>query len=189
MIDVVLWAMGEEPLAAMAAGGKLGFPDDIRETPDTQQALIEFPSFPLVWEHMIGCGQGPWSREHGVEFHGANGILVVDRGGWEVHAETDKLAQQERVFRMTPQPRRTGSSDFHFDHVRNFVECIKSRETPAADVEIGHTSLIPSHLANIAYRTRHRIRWDAASEQCVGDAEAQALVSRSYRAPWALPAL
>jgi len=187
MIDVVMWAMDEAPSGAASIGGKFGFPSDIRETPDTQQALIEFPGFSLVWEHMIGCGQGPWSREHGVEFHGANGILVVDRGGWEVQAETDQLAQPERVFRMTPRPRRTGSSDFHFDHVRNFVECIKSRETPAADVEIGHTSLIPSHLANIAYRTHRRIRWDAASETCVGDAEAQALVGRKYRAPWTLP--
>ncbi len=59
MIDVVLWAMGEKPLSAMAAGGKFGFPDDIRETPDTQQSIIEFPSFTLLWEHMIGCGVGP----------------------------------------------------------------------------------------------------------------------------------
>jgi predicted dehydrogenase len=189
MIDVVVWAMGEEPLSAASIGGKFGFPDDIRETPDTQQALIEFPSYSLAWEHMIGCGQGPWQREHGCEFHGANGILVVDRGGWEVHSETDKLAQPERLYRMMPRPRQTGSSDFHFDHVRNFVECIKSRQTPTSDVEVGHKSLIPSHLANIAYRLRRRIAWDAAAEQCAGDAEAQALVGRTYRAPWALPVL
>ena len=188
MTDVVMWAMGETPLGAASIGGKFGFAD-IRETPDTQQALVEFPTFSLVWEHMIGCGQGPWQREHGVEFHGANGILVVDRGGWEVHAETDKLAQPDRVYRMMARPRVTGSDDFHFDHVRNFVNCVKSREKPAADVEVGHTSLIPSHLANIAYRTKRRIVWDAASETCVGDAAAQALVGRNYRAPWALPAL
>jgi predicted dehydrogenase len=189
MIDVVIWAMGQEPLGASSAGGKFGFPDDIRETPDTQQALVEFPSFSLVWEHMIGCGQGPWQREHGCEFHGANGILVVDRGGWEVHSETDKLNRPERVFRMMARPRQTGSPDFHFDHVRNFVECVKSRQVPASEAEVGHLSLIPSHLANIAYRMGRRIAWDKAAEQIVGDAEAQALVGRSYRAPWALPSL
>lgn len=43
----------------------------------------------MEWEHMIGCGVGPWQREHGVEFHGENGILVVDRSGWEVYSETE----------------------------------------------------------------------------------------------------
>ena len=106
MVDVVMWAMGEEPRGAMAIGGKYGFPDDIRETPDTQQSVIEFPSFSLVWEHMIGCGVGPWQREHGCEFHGENGILVVDRGGWEVYSETDRFKQPERMSRMMPVPRR-----------------------------------------------------------------------------------
>ncbi len=54
-----------------------------------QQAVVEFPSFSMEWEHMIGCGVGPWQREHGVEFHGENGILVVDRSGWEVYSETE----------------------------------------------------------------------------------------------------
>ena len=59
-----------KPVAAAAVGGKPGYPDDIRETPDTAKSLIEFDSYNLLWEHMIGCGVGPWQREHGVEFHG-----------------------------------------------------------------------------------------------------------------------
>lgn len=186
MVDVVMWALKEEPLGAMAIGGKYGF-NDIRETPDTQQAIVEFPSFSMVWEHMIGCGTGPWQREHGVEFHGQNGILVVDRGGWEVHSETDNFKQPERVFRMMPKPHQSGSSDFHFSHVKNFVECIKSRKMPEADVETGHKSVIAPHLGNIAVRLRRYIRWDAQREKVVGDPEGQALVGRPYRKPWALP--
>jgi len=187
MIDVVVWALGGKPLAASAVGGKSGFPDDIRETPDTQKSLIEFESCTLLWEHMIGCGVGPWQREHGVEFHGQKGILVVDRGGWEVFSETDALDQPGRVYRMTPKPRQSSSQDFHFAHIRNFVECLKSREKPEAEVETGHVSLIPSHLANIALRVGRRVRWDAEKEEIVGDPEAQRLVGRAYRAPWALP--
>jgi predicted dehydrogenase len=187
MIDVVLWAMGEDPVRAAAVGGKFGFPNDIRETPDTQQSLIEFPGFSLLWEHMIGCGVGPWQREHGCEFHGENGILVVDRGGWEVHAETDQLKQRERVYRMGPVLRQGGGQDFHLEHIRNFVACIKSRKPPAGDVEIGHRSLIPSHLANIAVRLGRSVRWDPANERFIDDPEAQALVGREYRKPWALP--
>ena len=187
MIDVVMWVMGEEPIGAMAIGGKYGFPDDIRETPDTQQSVIEFPSFSLVWEHMIGCGVGPWQREHGCEFHGENGILVVDRGGWEVHSETDQLKQRDRVFRMLPKPRQAGSGDFHFEHVRNFVESLKTRQSPTADVEIGHKSVLACHLGNIAVRLKRYVKWAPKAENTVGDAEAQALVGRTYRSPWALP--
>ena len=187
MVDVVMWAMGEDPRGAMAIGGKFGFPTDLSETPDTQQSLIEFPSFSLVWEHMIGCGIGPWEREHGCEFHGENGILVVDRGGWEVHPETDRLKQSERIARMTPTPRQPSAGDFHLEHVRNFVECLRTRKTPTADGEVGHRSITTPHLANIAVRLRRSVRWDPAAEKIVGDPEGQALVGREYRKPWALP--
>jgi len=187
MIDVVMWAMEGEPIGAMAIGGKYGFPDDIRETPDTQESIIEFPDYSLLWEHMIGCGSGPWQREHGCEFHGENGILVVDRGGWEVTSETDRFKQPERVFRMMPTPRQPGSGDFHFEHVKNFVECVRSRQIPTADVEIGHKSVIASHLGNIAVRLRRHVRWDPKTERIADDSEAQALLGRNYRSPWVLP--
>jgi len=187
MVDVVMWAMKEEPLTAVSTGGKYGFPEDIRETPDTQQALIRFSSFSMVWEHMIGCGVGPWQREHGVEFHGQNGICVVDRGGWEIYSETDKFKQSERVFRLMPRPRQPVAEDFHLAHVKDFIDCLKTRRNPRADVEIGHKSLIPSHLANIAYRLERAIGWDNRKEQIIADEEAQRLVGRTYRKPWTLP--
>jgi predicted dehydrogenase len=187
MVDVVLWALGDSPMSAAASGGKFGFPEDIRETPDSQKSLIEFKGYHVLWEHMIGCGVGPWQREHGVEFHGQNGILVVDRGGWEVYSETDNLNRPARVFRMTPRPRQSSSQDFHLAHVRNFIECLKTRATPAGDVEGAHLSILPCHLANIAFRVGRRVRWDAEKEEVIGDPEAQRLVGRVYRKPWALP--
>ncbi|MGQ9673699.1 MAG: Gfo/Idh/MocA family protein [Candidatus Aminicenantales bacterium] len=187
MVDVVLWAMNEEPLSAASTGGKFGFPEDLRETPDTQQALIKFSTFSLLWEHMIGCGVGPWQREHGVEFHGENGICVVDRGGWEVYSETDKFKQAERVFRLMPKPRQGVAEDFHLAHIQNFIECIKTRQKPRADVEIGHKSIAVCHLANMAYRLERTIRWNPEKEAIIGDPQAQRLVDRPYRKPWALP--
>ncbi|MGH9340106.1 MAG: Gfo/Idh/MocA family protein [Acidobacteriota bacterium] len=187
MVDVAMWAMKEEPVGAMATGGNYAYPGDAIETPDTQQSIVEFPSFSMVWEHMIGCGQGPWQREHGVEFHGQNGILVVDRGGWEVHSETDRIDRPARIYRMTPVPRQGGSQDFHFTHVENFIDCVKSRQNPVADMEIGHKSVIACHLGNIAARLRRYVKWDAENEKIPGDAEAQSLVGREYRKPWVLP--
>ncbi len=189
MIDVVMWAMGKQPVGAMAIGGKYAFPNDIRETPDTAQAVIEFPGFSVVWEHMIGCGLGPWQREHGCEFHGENGILVVDRGGWEVVSETDRFKQPERVKRMADIPRKPSAGGMDLPHVRNFLECMKTRAMPVADVEIGHRSVTAPHLANIAVRFRRYVKWDPETEKIQNDPQAQALVGREYRKPWVLPRL
>jgi hypothetical protein len=72
-------------------------------------------------------------------------------------------------------------------HMKNFLDAMESRKRPASDVEIGHNSMIACHLANIAFRTGRRVKWDAEREQIVGDAEAQKLITRPYRAPWSLP--
>ncbi len=187
MVDVAMWAMQEEPVGAMAAGGKYGYPGDIMETPDTQTSLIQFPSFNLTWEHKLGCGSGAWQREHGVEFHGQNGILVVDRDGWEVHSETDSENRPNRIYRMTGLPRQNGSQGYHFTHVQNFLDAVRTRRQPIADVEIGHKSVIACHLGNLAARLQRYVKWDAQNETIPGDSEAQALLGREYRSPWTLP--
>jgi predicted dehydrogenase len=187
MIDIANWGMGvKAPRAAVSVGGKFGFPDDAEETPDTQQALWEFDGYSMIWEHATAVGQGPYMRDHGVAFHGNSGVLVVDRGGWEVYPETETKSGNKR-YRYEGMPRRgTGGADYHQRHVRNFLECVDSRQRPASDVEIGHNSMIACHLGNIAFRTKRRVQWDVDGEKVVGDADAQALVTTPYRAPWKL---
>ena len=88
---------------------------------------------------------------------------------------------------MTGEPRRgTGGGDYHLAHVRNFLECMDSRQTPRSDEEIGHNSMLACHLGNIAFRVSRRVQWDAKAERIVGDAEAQKLVMKPYRMPWSL---
>jgi predicted dehydrogenase len=188
MIDVANWGMGvTAPKAAVSVGGKFGFPDDAEETPDTQQALWEFDGFSMMWEHATAVGQGPYMRDHGVAFHGNNGVLVVDRGGWEVLPETETPPGQTKRYRMIGEPRRgTAGGDYHLAHVRNFLECMDSRQAPRSDVEIGHNSMLACHLGNIAFRVGRRVQWDAKAERIVGDDEAQTLVMKPYRAPWSL---
>ena len=69
-------------------------------------------------------------------------------------------------------------------HVRNFLDCIKSRQRPIADVEDGHRTAVACHLANISLRLGRKMRWDAETEEIIGDAEASAMLERPYRAPW-----
>jgi len=188
MIDIANWAMGiKAPSSAMSAGGKFGFPRDAMETPDTQQVTWSFPDFNMIWEHALGVGRGPEAREHGVAFHGNNGLLVVDRAGWEVYPETDAIGKR-RTYKSPGVPRyNAGNIDYHATHIQNFIECMRSRKRPNSDVEIGHNSMIACHLANIAQRLGRLVQWDVEREVVIGDAEAQKYVSREYRAPWRLP--
>jgi predicted dehydrogenase len=91
LLDIALWGMDAAPVAsAVSVGGKFAFPDDARETPDTQSVLYSYPGFTLVWEHAMGRGLGPvpHRRPTGVAFHGTEAMLHVDADGWEVFPET-----------------------------------------------------------------------------------------------------
>ncbi len=188
MIDIANWAMGiKAPSSAVSVGGKFGYPDDAMQTPDTQQVIWEYPQFSMVWEHALGVGRGPEAREHGVAFHGNEGVLVIDRAGWEVYPETVP-GRGYREFRYAGLPRQgIGSEDSHLLHVKNFLDSMRSRQRPRSDVEIGHNSMIACHLGNIAYRLGRQVKWDVENERMIGDEEAQRFVSRDYRAPWKLP--
>ena len=82
--------------------------------------------------------------------------------------------------------RRPGSGDPRPAHVRNFLECVKSRKQPVLNLELGHHVSTVAHLGNIAYRSGQKIAWDAEHEKIIGDAEADHLVGVKYRRPWKL---
>ena len=70
------------------------------------------------------------------------------------------------------------------DHVRNFLECIKSRRLTASHPELAQRAHTPAHCANICLRLRRKVQWDPAREQFVQDDDANRLLSRSMRMPW-----
>ncbi|NWG12034.1 MAG: hypothetical protein HXY20_00690 [Acidobacteria bacterium] len=69
-------------------------------------------------------------------------------------------------------------------HLRNFVDCIRSRQMPVADVEIGHISATLCHLGNIVVRTGRNLKFDTVSEVILNDPEASRLLTREYRDHW-----
>ena len=88
------------------------------------------------------------------------------------------------------EPTREAESGDNADltvlHARNFLDCVKSRQKPTADVEIGHRSTTCSLLANISWATGRRIEWDAEHERIKHDDEANSLLHYEYRTPWTL---
>jgi predicted dehydrogenase len=71
-------------------------------------------------------------------------------------------------------------------HSDNFLDCVKSRQRPNADVEIGCRTVTVCHLGNIAYWLNRPIRWDPVREEIVGDDEASRWLDRAKREPWTL---
>ena len=72
-------------------------------------------------------------------------------------------------------------------HIQNWIDCIKTRQRPNADVEIGHRSITVCHLANICRQLGRRLRWDPEHELFVGDDEANSHLDRPKRPPYRLP--
>ena len=117
-------------------------------------------------------------NDHGIQFMGTEGTLLLDRAGYEVIPEDP---EGQRV--VNPPGLHAGNSS----HLTAFVDCVRSRATPPCTAEQGHRSTSAVQLGAIAFRTQKRIRWDARNERIEGDAEASRLLSKAYRAPWKLP--
>ncbi|HUT89006.1 MAG TPA: Gfo/Idh/MocA family oxidoreductase [Thermoguttaceae bacterium] len=72
-------------------------------------------------------------------------------------------------------------------HIQNWLDCIKTREKPNADVEIGHRSISVCHLTNIAREVGRKLRWDPENETFAGDDEANCYLDRPKRKGYELP--
>ena len=179
LINIMLMGMGNDsPRTASSSGGKYVF-DDSSETPDSQMTVYEFPNYMLVWEHKAGLNNGLNGRSWGVEWNGTEGTIILNDSGWEIVSER-KQANLDSA-------KKAGSPDPRPAHVRNFLDCMKSRHQPVLNLEVGHHLSTIAHLGNIAYRTGRKIAWDAEKEKINGDQEADKLVGVNYRKPWNLP--
>jgi predicted dehydrogenase len=201
------------PKTTNAVGGRLL--KDNRETPDTMLATFDYPGFTVRFTNsQVGLKM---DRYAGMIFYGTKGTLFVDRNSYRVvpskfsaivRSDGDQVQEmleaRKRELSGAPRPsvRREPPKDLcepinvtgisldpqiQTIHVNNFLDSVKSRNTPAADVEIGHTSIVPCHLGNIAYQTGRTIKWDAQNERIIDDSEASKLLTKQYREPWRLP--
>ena len=177
LLDVVQWAMKVDyPESVSAAGGKLVLKDN-RETPDTLQATFRYPTFVCTYENRAANGRPIEGHGYGIMFHGTKATMFLDRGGFQVFPESGGEG--------VPMQAQAIGND-HARHVRNFLDCVKSRATPAAEIEVGHRSSSTAMLGNIAYRTRRQILWDGKAETIRNDPEAAAMLDIPYREPWKL---
>jgi predicted dehydrogenase len=171
LLDVARWGLDVElPARISSTGGKHYFNDD-RETPDTQIVQFAYPGrTTIVWEHRLWTNHGMEGRSAACAFYGEHGTLIVDRGGWKVYGQKDAPSAD--------------ASNLLETHCRNFLDSLKTRKTPAADVETAATSSALCHLGNIAHRVGREVAFDAATGCFVRDDAANAFLCYEPRPEW-----
>lgn len=180
LLDYALLGMKvSTPRSIMATGGKFAYPDDAGDTPDTLTAIYEFDGFNIIWEHATSISNGPYGREHGIAFIGDQGTLVLDRKGWEVIAEKDRMASV---------PVQARVDDGLALHTVNFIEAVRRQDDSQikAPVEAAAHIAKLSHMGNIAYRTGDKLVWDDKLKS-FKDSKANRYLQASYHNGYKLP--
>ena len=186
-LDAIRWCTGElAPSSICAMGGRFAVDDD-RTIPDTMEVTFEFASGRLAVFGQYEASGNPVFPSGEIELRGTQGTLYVSANGYEVVPERGGQFQ-DRAPRMEPEKvqAKGSNADLTALHARNFLDCIRSREKPNADVEIGHRSTSMSLLANVSLMVGERLEWDARKEQFTNSDAANALLHYEYRKPWKL---
>ena len=174
LLDMALWAkdVKDTPIAVQAAGGNWSYPDYAHETFDTMSVQYQLKGFSINWEHTAGIQTGPYGRTYGLAFIGNDATLVIDRDGWELFPES-----KDGQYKVPALPKQS-ARDSHLDHVKNFLECIKSRKDPACTIENGRLVALYAHMGNIALRTQSRLVWSESTKNFGSNTAANALISK-----------
>jgi predicted dehydrogenase len=198
--DSVHQVMGEDKPRTVAAVGRRYAMRDLGDVPDTMQVTYEYPSFVLSYEcstlNSFGLGgrstdqkiyyhaRTPYDHPHGMAFYGTNGAIFAERTGYEIFPEpleegVDIVPTGYRMERKV-----VAASDAVAAHAVAFVENVRSRKTPFADVETGHRGTSAGLLGNIAWKTGLKLKWNAEREDFADQPEASALLWREPRHPY-----
>ncbi|MFQ6034987.1 MAG: Gfo/Idh/MocA family protein [Sedimentisphaerales bacterium] len=193
-LDLARYLMDDRPYpdTVLATGAVYGLRDG-RQTPDTQLATYEYGDFDLLFEaalwtpYMKKTPAGirnsdkfpnwPFSSTK-VELLGTEGFMYFGRhgGGWQAYDADGELVHSEYG--------RQGDKE----HQDNFIDCIRTRKKPNADVEQGHYSVLLCHLANISYRVGNKkLEFNRKTESFFNAKDANKFLKRTYRKPWVIP--
>jgi len=178
-LDQIQWALGMDetgPVEIWTEGPKFNPPTyDKPESKERGDRICREPKFFFRYANGVVVEAGD-ANMGGAIFHGEKGVVKISRGICE--SDPEDLAIE--ALRRRP-------ADFNDDHMKNWLDCIKSRQRPVADVEIGHRTATVCHLCNIARWTGRRLRWDPVKEEFIGDTEANQYLDRERRKPWVAP--
>ena len=197
MLDMVRWMLDlGMPTHISSAGGILVDKASKANITDTQTATFDFPNLKVVWTHRsYGSAPDPkypWSAT----FYGDKGTLKAGVMSYDYipQAKGEEPIHEDCVYEYDKYPEDKTEKDLEQfaasairGHMRNFLECVETRQKPVADIEQGYISAASCILANISMQLGRTLQWDYAKGLVVGDDEANKLLRRPYRSPWVHP--
>jgi len=189
LIDMAFWVkdLTMPPKTIMASGGNFSFSDFDHETFDTTSVIFDMGDFTVTWDQTSGTQKGPWGKNYGLAFVGDLGTILVNREEYQVISEWDT---EKKALKTEEIEKEHISETSHAAHAANFIDCIKTRQTPACPPAIGRTVAIATHAANIAIRSgAGLLHWDDQANAFSNSPEANKFITPEYRAPWSLPKL
>ena len=182
-MDIARWGLGSGlPQSVSSTGGKYIYNDD-QETPNTQIASFNYGDSEIVFEVRGILTNNEADVKVGNLFYGSDGWIAAGRNSFQVY----KGEKGEKIIDEAETSRSDG--DGNVLHFRNFLQAIRSRNFKelTADVEIGVTSAILVHLANISYRLQKQLRFDPQTFTFPNESEANRMLTRQYRKPYIVP--
>jgi predicted dehydrogenase len=165
------------PKAVAALGGKYYFDDD-QQWPDTLMVTYDFAGgYVLTYEMRIWTPYNLHDESEGAMVLGDEGYVIAGNSRWRHFDPKGKLIKE-----MSGGYNEVG-------HAQSFLDCMRSRGKPTADLEtIGHSSSLLCHIGNAAWRTGRTLRYDPAAGKFTGDADADQFLTRpKYRQGYELP--
>ena len=191
-MDAIRWLMGEQaPVAITARGGKVVLQDD-RDIPDTMEVIFEMPSGALIIFGIYEASGGETLPAGEVELRGTKGNLYANYTGYQIipsrpgQFQSWKSLTEAVEKKQSVEQEPVANLQITGDLVRNFLDCIKSRQEPWCPIEEGHRSTSFAHLANIALEMKMRLEWDPVTERFTNSKKANKLLHYQYRKPWQL---
>ncbi|GAB3502982.1 Gfo/Idh/MocA family protein [Emticicia fontis] len=176
--DLCMWGLDVGlPEEITSAGGKYLW-NDCKETPEVLTSTYNYPKQGKVIQFEVR----PWmtNKEDGVEvgniFYGDKGYMVING-----YSDYKTFLGKNRE----PGPARNAGGD----HYKNFVDAVRAKNKALLNgpIETGHLAASIAHLGNIAYRLGRKLKFDPTTETFPGDKEANAMLTRKYRAPYMIP--
>jgi len=193
-LDLALMVMGDPaaPAAVSASGGRIQHRGDDAEVPDVEILQYDYPGFVMTFEHSHFAGA--MSKINGsirssdkfpywpqcatrIEFYGTKDNMMLGRhgGGWQVFTSGGRVVEEQ--YGRHPDP----------EHQQNFVDCIRNRKRPNADVGLAHGSTTVMHMGNIAHRVgNQKLQFDAGAERFIGNDAANLLAKRQNVNPYSV---
>lgn len=198
MYDTARWMLGLGwPKRISSTGGIFVQKDGKSNISDTQTATFEHDGLNAVWTHRT-WGQAPDPKyAWGLVLYGDKGMLKLSTMSYDFYpaGKNEPTIHKDAVYEREQFPEDVNEKDIELHaapatraHMKNFLDAIATRGKPVADIEEGHISTASCILANLSMKLGRTLEWDPAKGHVVKDDEANRLLKRAYRAPWAHPA-